>query len=80
MRRLAYAFIVFYLYEEEYTLFQVMANLLLSFLFAFYIAHFKPFIERSTNHIQFLNEVTFYVVSVIYLMFTDFNPDPEIKI
>ena len=57
-----------------------MANIVLSFSFAFYLAHMQPFIEKQTNRIQFFNEVTYYVVSLLYLTFTDFNPDPEIKI
>jgi hypothetical protein len=80
LRKLVFAFIVFYLYEEVFTLFQVMANVLLSLSFALYIAHMQPFIEQSTNRIQLFNEVTYYVVSLLYLTFTDFNPNAEIKL
>lgn len=29
---------------------------------------------------QILNEVCMYIVSLIYLTFTDFNPDPSAKV
>ena len=32
------------------------------------------------NKMQLLNELCYYVVSVLYLCFTDFNPNPEVKI
>ena len=27
-----------------------------------------------------MNELTYYVVSVLYLCFTNFNPNPEVKV
>ena len=38
LRKMLYAYIVFYFKEEEYTLFQIVLNILLSLMFALYIA------------------------------------------
>ena len=54
--------------------------MLLSLFFCAYLCHFRPFIEPEENRMQILNEVCYLCVSVLYFCFTDFNPDPEIKI
>ena len=80
MRKMLYAYIVFYFKDEEYTLFQIVLNIILSLFFAFYLAYAQPFVSSFDNKIQLLNEVTYYSVSVLYLCFTDFNPNPSVKI
>lgn len=80
LRRLIFAYIVFYFPSEEFTLFQIMLNLILSFMFATYLAAHRPFVDPDLNRMQLLNEITYYVVSCLYICFTDFNPNPVIKV
>lgn len=80
LRRLIFAYVVFYFSSEEYTLFQILLNLILSLLFVLYLASARPFLDPDLNKMQLLNEVTYYLVSTLYLCFTDFNPHPAIKV
>ena len=61
-------------------LLQIAANATLSLFFALYVAKTKPFFEMRDNYINLLNEWCYYMVSVCYFCFTDFNPNPEVKV
>lgn len=57
-----------------------MVNAILSLLFACYLLEFRPFINVTLHRINVWNEVCYYVASMIYLTFTDFNPNAENKV
>lgn len=57
-----------------------MGNAFLSFAFMMYLAVFKPFINKTTYRINLINELCMYVVSLLYITFTDFNPDAYAKV
>lgn len=80
IRKLTYAGLVYYLSDKKYCMFQVMCNVYLSFLFVLYLSFFRPFIDPTLMTINFINEFCFYLTSVIYLTFTDINPDPRAKV
>lgn len=72
--------IVYYLADEVYVMLQVFCNIYLSLLFLMYLAAFQPFIERETQLVNFFNEFCYYISSVLYLTFTDYNPDAFAKV
>ena len=72
LRKMVFAYIVFFLMAEEYILLQLAMNLLLSLFFCLYIAHVKPYIDPMQNKLQVLNEMSYYLVSLLYICFTDF--------
>jgi hypothetical protein len=80
MRKMIFSFIVFYLHEDKYALLQIASNMLLSLVFVWYLLHMRPFYNPWENMMQALNETTFLMVSICYFCFTDFNPDPLIKV
>jgi hypothetical protein len=80
LRKMLFAFIVYHFHELHWALFQVICNMLLSFLFAVYLIHMRPFLAPEENKIQILNETCFLMVSILYFCFTDFNPDPLVKV
>lgn len=80
LRKMAFAYIVFFFMSEEWMLFQLGLNLILSWVFCLYIAHMQPWVDPSQNKVQLLNEFCYYMVSLLYVCFTDFNDNPEIKI
>jgi hypothetical protein len=80
LRKLIFANMVYYLSDEVFTLLQIFVNCLLSLLFALFLAYFQPFIDKSSNRINLVNEICFYSVSLLYFCFTDFNPEPEVKV
>lgn len=57
-----------------------MANVFLSFTFLMYLAVFKPFVDPTTYRINLFNEFFMYMVSLLYITFTDFNPDAYAKV
>ena len=54
--------------------------MILSLLFALYLAKYQPFMDRYTNKINILNEFCYYMISLCYFCFTDFNPNPAVKV
>lgn len=80
VRKLIYAWVVYYYAEDVHIFFQLYVNILLSFTFLLYLAHFKPFIDKRQGMINFWNEFTYYIVSMIYLTFTDYNKDAMLKL
>ena len=79
LRKLIYALIVYHLTEEVYLYLQIATNALLSIGFAVYLAVYQPFLTPYENKLAILNEFNYYVVSLLYFCFTDFNPNPEVK-
>lgn len=79
-RKMLFAFIVFYLKDEQWMLFQVMSNYILSMAFTVYLFSIHPFFDNWENNLQLINEISFVLISLIYICFTDFNPNPEIKV
>jgi hypothetical protein len=57
-----------------------MVNVFMSLSFLMYLAVFRPFIDQQTFRINLINEFCMYAVSLIYLTFTDFNPDAYAKV
>lgn len=51
LRKLIFSYIVFYFMDIEYTLFQIVLNMLLSFSFLMYLAFMKPYISNTDNNI-----------------------------
>lgn len=66
--------------DEAYTLLQIVLNLALSLWFALYLASIAPYVDTSENLIAVNNELAYYIVSLMYLCFTDFNESAEVKI
>jgi hypothetical protein len=80
MRKLLFAFIVFYFHEMEYVMLQLASNVVLSLLFIVYLLLWHPFYNPEENRMQVLNELTYYIVSMLYLCFTDFIKNPLLKV
>jgi hypothetical protein len=80
LRKLIFGMIVYNLHEMHYCSAQVMANMYLSFLFICYLVVFKPFLNQHEQLMQVLNEICFYLVSFMYICFTDINPNAENKL
>jgi len=49
-------------------------------MFTVYMIHHQPFLDPVENRMQVLNETCFLMVSELYFCFTDFNPDPRVKV
>lgn len=80
VRKFLYSLLVYYYNESVYCMFQVMCNVMLSFFFLLYLAVFQPFISRQAFVINMVNEFSFYLTSLIYITFTDFNPNAYAKV
>ena len=75
-----FANVVYYLKEEVYTLLQIGLNMIISFMFALYLAKVQPFVDPMTNKVNLLNEYCYYMISMCYFIFTDYNPNPVVKV
>jgi hypothetical protein len=53
---------------------------MLSLLFTVYLINWHPFYIPEENRMQVFNEICYYVVSMLYLCFTDVIKDPLFKV
>ena len=53
--------------------------LLTSVVALVYSFAFKPFTEKSANHVDIFNECTLMAISYMTLSYTDYNDDPHLK-
>jgi len=79
LRRIFFVYICFKWYQPEYTFFQVMANVQISFIFVLYMVKFRPFLDEEMNKLQIINEYVFVVITYHQLLFTDFVDDASSK-
>jgi hypothetical protein len=79
MKRTAFVYVGFYLYEPVYTLLQIILTVWISLGFAVYLIHIMPHKDKLTNKIEIYNEICYLLLSYTLFLLTDFNPDAEVK-
>jgi hypothetical protein len=79
-RKMIFCFLVYYMHQEALCSIQVMINAHMSFLFVVYLVAVKPMSNKTDFFYQVLNEYCFYIVSLLYLCFTDLNPNAANKV
>jgi len=56
-----------------------LVNIYLGFGFVAYLCIVKPFADSQTNPVNILNELTYVIISLHQICFTDYVTDPETK-
>ena len=75
-----FVLIVFYLYEPEYTLLQVIATILMGFTHLCYLVSHRPYKIPYLNRLEIINESFFVIISYHLILFTDVNQDAALKV
>ena len=70
LRRFFFALSLFYLYD--YVALQIIFFVLISEFYVIYFVHSRPFVKKSINNQEILNEVTTIFVSYHIVCYTDF--------
>lgn len=80
LKKQAFALMVFFMDSRKQTLVQIFLNIHLSFIVLAYLIVFKPFLEGKQQKITVYNEICYYVISCLFMGYTNFNSHFESKI